>query len=364
MKKLLLAGLVLAGLSVSAHAEGVVIGTILPLSGASATVGEDQRRGIELALDQINASGGVLGKPLTIVTEDSAGRTATALDAAKKLVTVDKVPVVLGEFSSGVTIPVAEYLVQQGRSHINIGSSGLKIRTIGAGQFSVLGLDDVASDFAAQDVYASGARKVAIIVPNNGYGQGMASAFEKKFTALGGTVTSALLYTEGQTSYRRELQQLEAGSPDAYIYSAYGKESATINREGFELGLNDKPWYGLYLTMCISDSEPHYVEGQIGMDLNYIGPNGKGYQDAYKKKFGTDFTSTFNGFAYDGVMLVAAAINKAQSTDPAKINAAIVELGKDYDGVTGPIVLDADGQRSAQPYLHLKVVDGKAVVAP
>ena len=61
MKKLLLAGLVLAGLTMSAHAEGVVIGTILPLSGASATVGEDQRRGVELALDQINASGGVLG---------------------------------------------------------------------------------------------------------------------------------------------------------------------------------------------------------------------------------------------------------------------------------------------------------------
>jgi len=361
MKKLLSFGVVLATLAGPATAQDIVIGAILPLSGASATQGEDQRRGMELAVDKINAAGGVLGQPLKIVTEDSAGNAVTALTAAKKLVTVDNVPVVLGEFSSGITIPVADYLLQQGRTHINIGSSSIKIRDLGKGSFSVIGLDNVSGAFGAEDVFKSGAKKVAIIAPNNAYGQGIVDAFSTKFKELGGTVTSSILYTEGQTTYRPELQQLEKGKPDVYVYSAYGKESATINRESFELGLNETPWYALYLTMCTADSEPQYVEGQIGMDLNYIGTGGADYHKSYTAKFKSDFTSTYNGFAYDGVMMMAAAIDKAKSTEPAKINVALAEIGKNYQGVTGPITFDDHNQRSAQPYLKLKIAAGKPV---
>jgi branched-chain amino acid transport system substrate-binding protein len=363
MKKLISMGVLLAALASPTLAKDIVIGAILPLSGASATQGEDQRRGMELALERINAAGGVLGQPFKIVTEDSAGRTATALDAAKKLVTVDDVPVVIGEFSSGITIPIAEYLLQQQRVHINIGSSSIKIRDLGKGSFSLLGLDNVSAAFGAADVFKSGAKKVAVIAPNNAYGQGIADAFSAKFKELGGSVVSSILYTEGQTTYRRELQQLEQSAPDVYVYSAYGKESATINRETYELGLNEKPWYGLYLTMCTADSDPQYVEGQIGMDLNYVGPGGADYEKAYKAKYKSDFTSTFNGFSYDGVMMVAAAIEKAKSTEPAKIREALAEIGKSYHGVTGPIVFDDKGQRSAQPYLKLKIVNGKPVAS-
>lgn len=360
MKTLLAAGFLIASLT-TVHAGDITIGAILPLSGASATQGDDQRRGVELALEKINAAGGVMGQTLKVVTEDSAGRAPTALDAAKKLVTVDKAPVVIGEFSSGITIPIAEYLLQQGRTHINIGSSSGKLRKLGYGSFSMIGLDNVSGAFAADDVYAMGKHKIAIIAPNNAFGQGAAEAVSSRFKALGGTITSTILYTEGQTSYRRELQQLEAGEPDLYLYTAYGKESATINRESFELGMNEKPWYGLYLTMCTADSEPQYVEGQMGMDLNYIGGNGADYEKAYKDKYKSDFVSTFNGFAYDAVMMVATAINKAQSTDPAKINAAMKQIGQKYEGVTGEIALDADGQRTKQPYLRLKFADGKIV---
>ena len=87
----------------AAHAD-VSVGAVLPLTGASASIGEDQRRGIELAVAQINAKGGVLGQKLAVRIEDSGGSANTALDAARKLATVEHVPVVLGEFSSSVTI--------------------------------------------------------------------------------------------------------------------------------------------------------------------------------------------------------------------------------------------------------------------
>ena len=204
--KTMAASLLLAG--AASQAQDVTIGAVLPLTGPSASIGEDQRRGVELATERINAAGGLLGRKLRVVVEDSGGRAPTALDGAKKLATVDKVPVVLGEYSSGITIPTAQYLVKEGVSHLNIGSSSPKVRAIGEGSFSVIGLDDVSAKFAATDVHEQKFRKAAFIAPNNAYGQGVAEEFKKNFEALGGQVVSTILYTAGQSTYRRELQQI------------------------------------------------------------------------------------------------------------------------------------------------------------
>lgn len=359
VKKHLLAAALLAVMPVVAEAADVSIGAVLPLSGANATLGDDQRRGIELAVDQVNRNGGVLGgQKLRVIVEDSGGRAPSALDAAKKLVTVDKVPIVLGEYSSGITIPIGQYLVQEGRVHVNIGSSSARIRGLGDGAFSVVGLDNVSAAFAARDVIGSGWKKAAVIVPNNAYGQSVAEQFRKAFSTVGGEVVSTILYTEGQTTYRRELQQVERAAPDVYVYSAYGKEAATINREAFELGLNATPWYGIYLSMCTADADPKFVQGQYGLDLNYIGPDGVAYEAAYKTQYKEPFKSSFSGYGYDAVMLAAAAINKAGSADPKAITAALKEIGHGYKGATGDITFDADRQRAAQPYLKLILKNG------
>lgn len=356
--------LALASVSLAAsalHAQDVTIGAVLPLTGASASIGEDQRRGIELAVERVNASGGVLGKKLRVITEDSGGRAPTALDGAKKLVTVDKVPVVLGEYSSGITIPTAQYVVKEGASHINIGSSSPKVRGIGEGSFSVIGLDDVSAKFGAQDVYDLKYRKVAFIAPNNAYGQGVSEEFKKNFEALGGKVVASILYTAGQSTYRRELQQIERAQPDVYVYSAYGQEAAIINREAYDLALNKTPWYAIYQTMCTTDTPAQIANGQMGMEVSSVGPNGKQYEEAYTKRFGEKFKSAYSGYAYDAVMLAAAAINKAGSTDPAKVRAAIAEVGKQFDGMTGAIAFDADRQRGVQPYLKTRHANGSVV---
>lgn len=356
------ATMALAGWAGGLGAQEIKLGAVLALSGESATAGEDQRRGIELAIKDINASGGVLGQQVSAIIEDSGARVPSALDAAKKLVTVDGVPVVIGEYSSGITIPVATYLVQEDRVHMNIGSSSGKVRDIGPGSYSVLGLDNVSSAFAAKDMFDLGYKRIAVITPNNAFGQGVATEFKKALTELGGEVVTEVLYTEGQTSYRRELQQMQRTKPDAYFYSAYGKDAATINREAYELGLNQTQWYAGYLSMCTSDSEPTYVEGQIGYDLNFVGDNGQAYEKAYQDAYGEPFVTSFSGYGYDATKMVAAAIEKAGSTEPAKISAALTEIGSQgYEGATGLIKFDADRQRSEQPYLRQKIEGGKTV---
>ena len=342
--------------------EAVQMGAVLSLTGANATVGEDVRRAVDLAVEKVNAQGGVLGKKFNVIVEDSAGNPTTALNAARKLVSVDKVPVVIGEYSSGISIPLGQYLVKEGIIHINIASTSVKIRDLGATSFNLIGLENFGNKFSAADAWALGFRKVAVIAPNNAYGQGVAHGFKDEYEKLGGKVVTEVLYTAGQSTYRRELQQIARSEPDAYIYTAYGQESAIINREAFELGLRKTPWYGILLSMCLSDTPAEIANGQLGMEVGAIdGAAGKAYADAFRSKYKEAMKTSYSGYAYDAVLLTAAAINHAKSSKPADIQAALKEIGNGYPGVTGAISFDNDRQRLNPPYAKLKYEGGKVV---
>ncbi|RMX18807.1 ABC transporter substrate-binding protein [Vandammella animalimorsus] len=355
--------LLLAYWSPASAQDTIRIGAVLPLTGPSATIGEDMRRGIQIGIEQVNANGGVLGKKLAVIVEDSANNPTTALTAARKLATVDKVPVVLGEFSSSITLPMAQYLVKEGVAHVNIGSSSVKVRDLGETAFNLIGLENAGNAFAAQDVFSQGYRNVALITPNNAYGQGVGHGFKDEFEKLGGKVVAQILYTGGQSSYRRELQQLSRANPDVYVYSSYGHESAVINREAKELGLRDKTWYAYIMSMCVSDTPAEIAEGQIGMELGSVkGELGESYEKAFKASFKEGFASVFNGYAYDGIFMVATAINQAGGSSSIDVQKGLKKLSEQgFLGVTGPIRLDKQGQRIDPPYDKLKFVGGRLV---
>lgn len=344
----------------------VDIGAILPLTGTSASIGEDQRRGLELAVEQINAHGGVVGQKLHLIVEDSAGSPVTGLNAVRKLTQVNKVPVVIGDFSSSVTIPVGQYLVKNNLVHINISGTSTDVRKIGKTSYSVIGLDDVSAKFSAEDAYALGYHKVAFVAPDGAYGQGMATEFTKAFEKLGGKVVSKVLYTSGQPSYRRELQQIAKGHPDAYIYTSYGQDAIVLNREATELGLHKTPWYGMYLTMAIAGSDARYTDGQLGMEVAEKPQTSSAattydYAADYQKHFNEKPRSVYGSYAYDSVMLASAAITKANSAAPASIVDAMKQVAPSFTGITGTLNLDADNQRQTQPYLKVKAMGGNLV---
>ena len=107
-------------------------------------------------------------------------------------------------------------------------------------------------------------------------------------------------------------------------------------------------------------AEPQTVEGQQGIEVNYIGPDGAWYQKLYTEKYGEDFVSTFNGYLYDATELSALAIEQAGGTNPAAIRKALLKVDDQYDRpATGEIRFDADQQRAEQPYIFVEVQDGK-----
>ncbi|TKI07896.1 ABC transporter substrate-binding protein [Martelella alba] len=360
-----LAGMMLLGLTHTARAD-VTIGAILPLTGTSASIGEDQRRGIELAVENVNAHGGVNGQPLHVIVEDSAGSPVTGLNAVRKLTQVNHVPLVVGSFSSSVTIPIGQYLVKNHLLHINISGTSTDIRKIGPTSWSVIGLDSLSARFAAQDVQQLGYRKVAFIAPDGAYGQSMAEQFANAFEKAGGKVVAKVLYTSGQPSYRRELEQISRAHPQAYVYTSYGQDAIVLNREAWELGLDKTPWYGMYLTMAIDGSPAQYTNGKVGMEVAGIdqqaavGHDGN-YAELYQRKFHEKPRSIYGSYAWDSVMLAAAAIDKAHSAEPAAMITAMNTVAPAFTGITGTLNLDADNQRQTQPYLKVKASNGVPV---
>lgn len=347
----------------SAASAEVVIGVILPLSGVNAQGGEDLRRGMEIALKEVNDRGGVQGEPLRIIYEDSGDSPQRAIDAARKLVSMDGVALVVGEYSSGITIPLGQYLAGEGVPHLNAVSTSGLVRDIGPTSFSMVGLDNVSTKFAAEDVMSRGWKKVALLAMNNAYGQGIASNFERQLEEMGGEVTTAIAYTSGQTSYRRELQQAESSAPDAYVFTAYGADGGLMLQEAYELGLQDeKPWYSIQITLHDADTPAEFKEGLFGMDVDYTAAGDDSYLKAYEAAYGHAFASAWSGYSHDTILFAAEALNKAGSTDREAVIAAITELGNEgFVGATGEIKLDADGQRTWQPYQKLKVEGGKLV---
>jgi len=345
--------------NVAVKAESIKIGAIFPLTGGSAADGQEEKMGAEVAVDEINAAGGIFGRRLEIIFEDDELRPAAGVHAAHKLIDVNKVPVIVGTFSSGVTLPVAEYAQLTGVVVINPASTSPKLREVGEYLFSVMGLDDLMGKELVKFGWERGHRKAAILVPNNPYGIGVLENVSKKFKQLGGTITDSVAYEMGKIDYRAELGRVFSQKPKALFYTAYGEESKIITKQAYELGYKAE-WFGAYLTMCTGVSLPKAVEGHLGLEPGYAGPQAENFRNLFVKKHGREPTTSFSAYAYDAVWLAAIAIGKA-GLDRKAIKDALPIVAIHFKGATGDVTFDKDGQRANQDYSRLIYTGGKVL---
>jgi branched-chain amino acid transport system substrate-binding protein len=335
----------------------VNMGVILPLSGAIAAAGKEGLQAIELAADEVNEEGGIDGSPLKLIAEDSQGEVQPALEAASKLVNIDKVPVTFGEYGSDVSLPVGQYLTRHNVLFITP-SSAPELRGMSPLEFGIAALDTVTAKLAAEDLQSKGFEKVAVLAPNNSYGRYIAKGLESSMDEIGGSVTGSVLYQEGQSSYRTELNRLAEGEPDAYVYASYGADAGTINKDAYELGLTETPWYGIYLSADIAEADPVATEGQIGIDQAIAGPEGKKFIANYEKKFGSVPAAPFDAYAYDAVKTYAEAANVAGTTEPKAVAKALDSI--EHEGATGKVTFDSEGQRATVAFALVKAENGES----
>ena len=374
----------------TASAEDVKIGFLGGLTGPIAALAPPILAGGQLAIDQVNAAGGVLGgKKLASVTGDSQCNAQAAVDAATKLVNVEQVVAVFGPMCSGATIAAANsVMIPSGVLTISASATSPELTTLDDRDlvFRTVPSDAYQGVAAASYVFTKmGVKKVAVTYINNDYGVGLAETFRKTFEALGGTVAGYQAHEPKKASYRSEIASLASGGADTLVVFAYENDSGlTIIRESLENGLFAKFIGGDGMKGDVIIKE---IGAENLADFTVTAPTSdhdaaawKAFADAFAKAGGS-VDGVFVGQGYDAVMLIALAIEKAGSTDRAAIAGAVravasapgekigpgefakasklIAAGKDidYTGATGNHDFDAAGDVSGLYAVHV-VKDG------
>ncbi|MFO8163283.1 MAG: ABC transporter substrate-binding protein [Thermodesulfobacteriota bacterium] len=360
-----LAALLIAGMPFSSEAaEPVIIGSICPLTGTNAVQGLDMKQGEGLALDEINAAGGIYGRPLKIIWEDTESSPKGGMDAVHKLVEINKVPLIIGAYSSGISLPTGQWTNSKKVIQISEASTSPKLREIGPYFFNVMGLDEVMGTKLAEFAFESGAETFASIVVNNPFGIGIEIWTKKAVDKAGKTWLEAVRYNEKKADYRAELERLFAKKPDVVFFTAYGTESKLLLKQAFEMGLKpSKGWYADYMTMWSNEVIPETAEGIKGLVMGSTsGSRFEDYQAAYKKKYGEKAKQTaFGMYAYDAAWIAALALSMTGSTDTDKIANALYPVSKIYNGVSGDKSFDKDGMQVTDYYTRKVYKDGELV---
>jgi len=351
----------------AAEEKPIYIGILAPITGTQAVMSEDLITGSRLAQEEINAAGGVLGRRLELIIEDTETRPAPGMDAARKLVGVDRVPVISGGFSSGVALPIAKYLQEGGIVGVFQPPTSPLFREVGSYIFLTNVLDNykgkVIAEFAVED---SGKKKFGLMFPNNAFGIMLMKETIKNLERLEAEIVSEVVYELNKVDYKAELQRLFAKDPEVVIGTWYAKEGLVTVKQAYEMGLlnvDKVPWYCPEITSSFAAAMkdiPEVLEGIKG--LNPLAP-GSLFMEKFKKKMGREPITAYAAMNYDALIMIAMAINFANSVDPTAIRDALPKIDDWYRGQStgGDKRFDKDGMQGFGSYEKLIVKSGKNV---
>jgi branched-chain amino acid transport system substrate-binding protein len=371
LRAVLLSGFALLAASCAKQSETIRIGEYASLTGKEATFGQASHKGTLLAVEEINASGGVLGKRLELITEDNQSKGGESATIVKKLISRDKVIAVIGEVASSRTLEAAPICQHAKIPMISPSSTAQEVTAKGDYIFRVCFIDPfqgtVMAKFAKESLNL---RKVALLTSvSSAYSVGLAKYFKERFAADGGAVALEQRYTEGDKDFRAQLTAIKAANVDGLFIPGYYSEAALICRQARDLGLNipifgADGWESPELVAIGGGA----VEGTHF--VTHYSPENKDpfvvdFNERFRKRWGNT-SDTLTGLGYDAVMMLADGLKRAGTTDGAKLRDALAAT-KNFKGVTGNITLDAQ-RNPTKTAVVLVVKDGKfqfvASIAP
>ncbi|MCL2319539.1 MAG: ABC transporter substrate-binding protein [Treponema sp.] len=319
------------------------IGAVFPLSGQVAFYGNESRDGALLAIEQINAAGGLLGKKLTLLAEDDEGDGAKSVNAFTKLTTRDKVTMVIGSSTSGATMAMTA-LAQQNKIILNSPSAtNIDVTKAGDFIFRACFIDPfqgvVGADFAFDTLKA---RKAAILYDAGAdYNTGLAKAFRDEFKKLNGQVVADEAYQTGDVDFNAQVTRIRAANPDmVYLpnyYNDVALQAKQLRAQGVTCALvGGDGWDGL-----IDNAGDEALNGfwSAGFAADTTDPKGMAFVKAYTAKYSRP-ASQFAALGYDTLMLIADGIKAAGTFDTTKVKDAMAKINGPY--VTGNIRYDAN----------------------
>lgn len=371
----LLAVAVVVGGSFAVGAQEVVkIGGLFPMTGDLGPFGEPATQSVELVVSQVNEQGGILdGRRLQLVVADSQTNPVQGVASAQRLVNIERVPVVIGAYSSGVTIPVVNSVTAPNRVvQISPASTSPDITFLDDDDymFRTVASDTMQGFVLGKLAARLGYERVAVIYVNNAYGLGLAENFALSFRDQGGTVTQMVAFDQEKASYRGELDWASVGNAEALLLISYPENGLTILRQSLEGGYFDKFLFteGMQAPEVV-DAIGEPLEGAWGTGpYSAETPSTALFTAHFEAKYGQLPPTAFMYEAYDAAFVAALAIEKAGTATPGPAirdairqvanppgevilpgewakAVSLIREGKDiqYVGASSPVIFDENG---------------------
>lgn len=344
-----------------ATGEPIKIGWLGPLTGDVSSIGQNAKTASEIAVAEINAKGGVNGRPIELIYEDGMCNGKDASNAANKLMNVDQVPVILGGACSGETSAFVGAAREQQKVVMTYCSSAPNLSNSGEFFFRVYPSDNFQAKYAAEFAYNDlGKRKVAILYTQSDWGTGLKQVFEKRFPALGGEIVRVESMQQKDKDLRTQLTKIKEANPDLLYMPSYTEEAKNAIKQAHELGLNVQILGG----DAWDDPTIWENTGTAGEGVMYTipySPMSDHFKQVMKEKTGSDDILICAPGAYDVVYLMAQAINEV-GTDPVKIKDYLHGMPAYTNGVvTSSIEFDANGDIKEANYEVKIIKDSKMV---
>lgn len=348
MKKNLLcafAGLSFAALALSScggkKSDTIKIGGIAPLSGSYTAYGLECKKGVDLAVEEINKAGGVLGKNIEYICEDDEGDGAKSVNAYKKLATKDGVRLIIGSLTSGATMSITSLTQANGVVQIAPAATAVAITDAGNYIFRACYTDPfqgrVCGKFAAENL---GCRSAAILYDvGNDYSVGLTENFVKEYQSHGGTIVATESYSTGDKDFNAQLTKIKNAKPEVVYLPDYYGTVALIAKQLRAQGITvpivgADGWDGL-TGNAGEEMIPGYYSNHYATDSD------SAKVQSFVSSFNAKYNENPNAFAalgYDSMYMLRDAIAKAGTADPKAVRDALEKTDGDY--VTGHLTFD------------------------
>ncbi|MSU69904.1 MAG: ABC transporter substrate-binding protein [Opitutaceae bacterium] len=337
--------LLLACTSAACAQDTIKIGEYASLTGKEASFGQSSHQGTLLAVEQINAEGGLLGRPIELLSEDTQSKSGEAGTAVRKLISRDKVCAILGEVASSRSLEGAAICQAAKVPMISPASTAPEVTETGNYIFRVCFIDPFQGPVMAKFALTTlRSRRIAILSSvSAAYSVGLAKYFKQAFLAGGGQVAAEPKYTEGDKDFKAQLTTIKAAGVDAIFSPGYYNEGALIVKQARDLGITVPVFGGdSWESEVLMELGGRDVEGAY-LCSHYSpqdpSPRVQQFVSSYKKRFSGGTPDSNASLAYDSVLVLADAIKRAGSTDHAKIRDAIAAT-KNFAAVTGRITIN------------------------
>ncbi len=349
--------IIIAALGQKNNSGEIKIGFFGPLSGDTAVYGEPSLRGLTMAAEELNKKGGIDGKNIAIVAEDSKCSGKDAVSAVTKLLDVDHVEYLIGGSCSGEVLAVTSMVNDRNVLLFSPFASSPEIA--GKGIFRVVPSDAIAGPFMANDLVKT-YKRIAVITEKTDYAVGLRNELVKPYEEAGGTIISNESFDTKTTDFRSLLQKVKSQNPDLiFINPQSGATGARIAKQARELGITTQ-FATFFITGEDFTSEPA-AEGTIIFDIPSLAKNSSAntFIANYESKHGKPSYPFAAGSAYDILHVLKLAIEKS-GQDNQKIREYLFTM-KPYTGMVGTFSFDMNGDTKGLGYTKLVIKDKKAV---